>query len=157
MKKVLGFLMAATLSSSAVGWAATDPFAGKWTLDAKKSKYPPGACPRRMVIEMETVGRGVHYSSETILANGSSTRSEYTANYDGTPVIVVGARGVLLPVSLKRTAANAVVASYTKALQVVATSRRVVSIDGRVMTITTTSRDRSGKLVTNVGVYEKHQ
>jgi hypothetical protein len=157
MKKLFGLLMAATLLNSAVGWAATDPFAGKWTLNVKRSKYPPGACPKRMVIEMETVGRGVHYSSETILANGNSTRSEYTANYDGTPVIVVGAHGILLPVSLKRMAANAVVASYTKALQVVATSRRVVSIDGRVMTITTTSRDRSGKVVTNVGVYEKHQ
>ena len=65
--------------------------------------------------------------------------------------------GILLPVSLKRMADNTVVASYTKALRVVATSRRVVSTDGKVMTITTTSRDPSGKPVTNVGVYERQQ
>jgi hypothetical protein len=62
---------------------------------------------------------------------------------------------MLLPVSLKQLDSNTVVASYTRALQAVATSRRVVSKDGRLMTITTTSRDRSGKSVTSIGVYEK--
>jgi hypothetical protein len=155
--KVLGLLVAAILFNPSVGWAATDPFVGKWTLNVNMSKYPPGACPKRMVIEMETVGHGVHYSSETILANGRTTRSEYTASYDGRPVVVVGAHGILLPVSLRRMAPNTVVASYTKALQVVATSRRVVSMDGKLMRITTVSRDPSGKPVTNVGVYEKQQ
>jgi hypothetical protein len=157
MKELRCLLIAATLSSSTMGWSATDPFAGKWTLNVEKSKYPPGACPKGMVIEMETRGGGVHYSSEAILANGSSTRSEYTADYDGKPVIVVGTHGILLPVSLKRIAPNTVVASYTKGLQVVATSRRVVSNDGRVMTVTTVSRDRTGKTVTNIGVYERQK
>jgi hypothetical protein len=40
-------------------------------------------------------------------------------------------------------------------MQVIATSRRVVSKNGRVMTITTVSTDKDGKSVTNVGVYEK--
>jgi hypothetical protein len=62
---------------------------------------------------------------------------------------------MLLPVSLQQVDSNTVVATYSRALQVVATSRRVVSRDGRFMTITTTSRDRSGKNITNVGVYKK--
>jgi hypothetical protein len=69
----------------------------------------------------------------------------------------MGTHGILLPVSLKRIAPNAVVASYTRGLQVVATSRRVVSNDGRVMTVTTVSRDRTGKTVTNIGVYERQK
>lgn len=59
------------------------------------------------------------------------------------------------PVSLKRIDANTVEAHYMKSLEVVATSRRVVSKDGRVMTVTTTSKDKAGVSVTNVGVYEK--
>jgi len=60
-----------------------------------------------------------------------------------------------LPVSLKRIDRNTVEASYLRGRQVVATSRRVVSKDGRTMTITTTSPDKDGKTVTNVGVYER--
>jgi hypothetical protein len=108
-----------------------------------------------MVIEMEPAGKGVRYHSESTLANGSSTYSDYTADCNGKQAIIMGAHGMLLPVSLKRTNSSTVVASYTKSLQVVATSRRVVSQDGRFMTITTTSQDRSGKPVTSVGVYER--
>jgi hypothetical protein len=154
MKTNRCFLMAAMLLVSTALWA-TDPFVGRWTLNTQKSKYPPGTCPKRMVIEMEPAGRGIRYHSETTLANGGSTYSDYTADYNGKQAIVMGARGMLLPVALKRTNTNTVVASYTKSLQVVATSRRVVSPDGRFMTITTTSQDRSGKPVTSVGVYER--
>jgi hypothetical protein len=104
---------------------------------------------------MAPAGNGIHYQSDSAFANGSLAHSEYTAEYNGKPVIVMGLYGMLVPVSLQRTSSNTVVASYTKSLQVIATSRRVVSSDGRSMTITTISRDQSGKTVTNVGVYEK--
>ncbi len=135
-------------------WAA-DPFLGKWTLDVQRSKYPTGIRPKQMMIEMSAAGHGVHYHSETLLTNGRSVSADYTADYSGKPVVVLGARGMLLPVSLKRTAPNAVVATYTSGFQVAATSRRVVSASGKVMTVTTTSRDASGKTVTNIGVYRK--
>ena len=154
MKTNRYFLMAAMLLVSTALWA-TDPFVGKWTLNIQKSKYPPGTCPKRMVIEMDPAGQGIRYHSETTFANGSSTYSDYTADYNGKQAIVMGAHGMLLPVSLKRSSPNTVVASYTKSLQVVATSRRVVSPDGRLMTITTTSRDQSGKTATTVGIYER--
>jgi len=110
-----------------------------------------------MVIEMERAGDGVHYRSETTYANGVTAHSEYTADYNGKRSLVVGNRGMLLPVALKRSHSNVVLASYTKGLQVVATSRRVVSKDGGRMTITTISKDRAGTNVTTVGVYEKQR
>jgi hypothetical protein len=154
MKKNHRFLIVAVLMVSTALWAS-DPFVGKWTLNIQRSKYPPGTCPKRMVIEMQPAGHCVRYHSETTLANGSSTYSDYTADYNGKQAIVMGAHGMRLPVSLKRANSNTVVASYTKSLQVVATSRRVVSQDGRIMTITTTSQDRSGKPVSSVGIYER--
>ena len=154
MKIKLYVLISVALSASLAG-AATDPFNGTWNLNVQKSKYARGACPKRMTIWMETVGDGVHYRSETTYANGRSSSSQYTADYSGPAAMVRGASGLMAPVSLKRLDSRRVVASYVRALGVVATSRRVVSENGRVMTITTTSRDHDGKAVTNVGVYDK--
>ena len=132
-----------------------DPFAGTWQLNPQKSKYPGATCPKRMVIVMACAGNGVRYRSETTYADGHSSRSEYTANYDGREAIVMGSGGLLLPVALKRLDAYTVVATYKRGGQTVATSRRVVSRDGGKMTITTNSPDQSGNNVLSIGVYEK--
>ena len=108
-----------------------------------------------MLIEMEPTAHGVHYRSETIFADGRTLHSEYSADYDGKESMVMGAHGMLLPVTLKRTDPKTVVATYTRGFQVIAVSRRTVSLDGRSMTITTTSKNQSGKNVTNVGVYDR--
>ncbi|HEY7055286.1 MAG TPA: hypothetical protein VH458_02115 [Vicinamibacterales bacterium] len=137
--------------------AANDPFVGTWRLDPARSDYPPGTCPTAMVIEMAAVEGGVRYRSDATYANGSRLHSEYTARYDGRQVLVTGGRGLMLPVSLKRLDSRTVVASYTKDFVTVATSRRVVSEDGRLLTITTTSLDAARKTTTTVGVYLKQQ
>lgn len=134
---------------------AADPFLGKWILDAKHSKYLPGFCPKQMIIEMTAAEHGVHYHSETLMLNGNSFSADYTADYDEKPVVVAGAKGVLLPVSLKRIGPNVVLATYVSGLQVRATSRRVLSRDGTVMTVTTASQDGEGRAVTNVSVYKR--
>jgi len=148
-------LAAIALFLSTVSLRAEDPFLGRWMLDVQRSKYPAGAQPKQMTIEMSAVGHGVHYHSEAQYPGGRTINADYTAEYDGKPVIVLSARGMLLPVSLKRTAPNIVVATYTSGFQVAATSRRAISANGRVMTVTTTSQDASGKTVTNVGIYRK--
>lgn len=154
---MLRLLCGAVLLAVGVGdaKAAPDPFAGKWVMDVKQSHYPAGTCPTSMTIEMEAVGRGVRYRSDAFFEGGRTSHSEYTADYDGNQAIVMGTRGMLLPVFLKRLDANTVEALYTKDLVIVATSRRVVSEDGQRMTITTMSKDASGKTVTTVGVYKK--
>ncbi|ADV83605.1 hypothetical protein [Terriglobus saanensis] len=134
---------------------AADPFLGKWNLDIKRSKYPAPYCPARMTIEMTSAPNGVHYHSETHLANGASFSADYVAHYDDHPTMVAGAKGVLLPVSLHRESSNVVIARYVSGLETRATSRRIVSADGNTMTVTTTSRDGSGNEFTNVGVYKK--
>jgi len=134
---------------------AADPFLGKWLLDVKHSKYAAGLCPAQMTIEMSAADHGTHYHSKTVWSNGSASDADYTSYYDGQPVMVRGNRGMLLPVSLKRLGPNEVMATYIRGLQTVAISRRVLSSNGRVMTVTTTSWDESGKVLTNVGVYKR--
>jgi len=145
-------LILIVLSGSAV--ASTDPFVGTWVLNPQRSKYPPGACPTHMVIEMETVATGIRYRSDATYANGRTAHAEYTAEYNGRQVLVVGAHGLLLPVSLKRLDSRTVVATYMRGLEVLAISQRMVSNDGRRMIITTSAKGRGNK-ATVVGVYER--
>ncbi|HTT19523.1 MAG TPA: hypothetical protein VMG82_11280 [Candidatus Sulfotelmatobacter sp.] len=152
MRNVIWFLIV-VIALLSTACASDDPFIGKWILDPQHSRYPIGSRPTRMVIEMEPATRGIRYHSDTTYANRNTTHTEYTADYDGRQVLVWGTYGLLLPVSLKRIDSHTVVASYFKSFQVVATSRRVVSRDGRRMTITTTSKDSSGRKVTTIGIY----
>jgi hypothetical protein len=158
MKNYIYLLMSALLLISTTLLVATGPavpFAGRWKLNVDKSTYPPGMCPRQMTVLIETAGEGESYSSETLYENGGRARAQYTADYSGKEALVRGNAGVLLPVSLKRIDDNNVMASYKRGFQVVATSRRALSADGRVMTITTTSTDKAGRAVTSIGVYDK--
>jgi hypothetical protein len=154
MKQFLACFLFATLVASAA-MPPADPFVGTWSLSVRKSKYPAGDVPKRMVIRMEAANDGIRYRSETTDVNGRSSTAEYVAEYSGKEAVVKGGVGLLLPVSLKHVDRYTVEASYSRGFQVVATSRRVVSKDGRVMTITTTSKDKDGKSITNIGVYER--
>jgi hypothetical protein len=158
MKSYIYLLISAALLLSAtllVAAGHTDPFAGTWKLNVEKSTYLPGTCPRQMTIVMEAAGEGVNYRSETVYENGTVARAQYTADYSGKEATVYGNAGLLLPVSLKKLDDKTVMASYKRGFQVIATSRRTVSEDGRVLIITTTSTDATGKTVTTIGLYDK--
>jgi len=152
-RTILCFIAAALLATSAS--ASNDPFVGRWILNVQRSKYPMGARPKSMVIEMEPADKGIRYHSETTYANGGTTQANYCAQYNGQQSVVMGSRGMLLPVSLKRIDSHTVVATYTRLLQVIATSRRVVSADGKIMTVTTVATDKSGKRITTIGLYQR--
>jgi hypothetical protein len=157
MKRVVLTMLAALLFATSMrAWQpGTDPFVGRWVLDPRASTYPNHRCPKRMVIEMTPEGNRVHYHSETEPAVGETFHVDYVAGYDGKPAIVTGDRGILLPVSLHREAVNHIRATYTSALQVMATSERTVSADGSVMKIVTVSHDSFGQSQTTVGIYHR--
>lgn len=156
MAKRVSFAIIAVLMAFSVA-AYADPFVGNWRMNVARSKYPVGTCPTSMIIEMRPAGQGISYHSESRFKNGAEMHAQYTADYDGKQVIVMSKHGLLLPVSLKRISPRTVEAFYTRGMQVVATSRREVSLDGRRMTITTASKDPSGKTVTTIGVYDKER
>jgi hypothetical protein len=109
-----------------------------------------------MVIVMACAANGVRYRSETTYSDGYASRAEYSANYDGKEAICDGfwrpaPAGLPQASGCKHGGSHI----YKRGGQVVATSRRVVSKDGRKMTITTNSPDQLGKNVRSIGVYEK--
>jgi hypothetical protein len=135
--------------------ASTDPFVGRWSLDVRNSIYSTGTHPKSMTIEMKQVGNGVWYESATTFKNGAVMHTQYTAHYDGRQAMVETDHGFMLPVSLKRMGARTVEASYSRGFQIVATSRRVVSLDGKTMRITTISKDQAGRSVKTIGLYKR--
>ncbi len=141
------------LAVSATVWAA-DPAAGTWKLDVAKSKYNPGPSPKSGTVTYEETADGIKRTGESISAEGTKTVFEYTAKYDGKDYPVTGS-DVFDTVALKRINANTVAATLKKSGKVVATARRVVSKDGKTLTLTNNGTNAKGEKMHNVLVYEK--
>jgi hypothetical protein len=140
---------------ASLAFAADDPFVGTWTMNLSASKYPPLELPREMVIVMRETPEGVAYRSVSKQQDGHTTTAEYVADYSGHLAMVVGNAGLMAPVSVRRIDSHTVEASYMRGFKAAAVSRRVVSKNGLILTITTTSLGESGIQQSKVGVYNK--
>lgn len=135
--------------------AQADPAAGMWMLNVAKSKYSPGPAPKSQMLTIAAAGQGVHVKTESVGVDGSKTTTEYTANFDGKEMPIQGTPNTDT-VSLKRVNANTVERTDRKAGKVTVTITRVLSADGKTLTITTKGTSRQGQAINNVAVYEKH-
>jgi hypothetical protein len=134
-------------------WAA-DPAIGTWKLDAAKSKYTPGPAPKSATITYEETADGIKRTGESVDAEGKATSFSYTAKYDGKEYPVTGS-DLYDMISIKRINEHTYEGTLKKAGQVVSTAHRVVSKDGKVMTVTMTGTNAKGQKTKNIAVYEK--
>jgi len=107
---------------------------GTWKLNVAKSKYKIGVPPLNQIRTYEPSGQGVKATIKTTYANGRSTTVEYTANYDSVEYPVTGAPDTDT-IALKKVAPRTAEAVLSHAGQVMATVRRVISEDGKTMTM----------------------
>ena len=146
--KILGmFALGMTL------WAA-DPATGTWNLNVAKSKYTPGPPPKSATTTYAETADGIKRSGQTVDAEGKTTSMEYTAKLDGKEYPVTGSDAYDM-ISVKKKDDRTAEATLKKAGKVVATARRVVSTDGKTMTLTTTGMNPKGQKMRNVAVFEK--
>ncbi len=151
---VLGVTLALTAAPLLTGQSpapADNPLLGTWKLVVEKSRYNPGPPPQSQRRTYEPLGKGVKTTIRTVNAEGQTTTVEYTANYDSIEYHVTGSAETD-GIALTRVDAYTAEAKLTHAGRVVGTARRMVSSDGRTMTIT--YRDARG-IVHNEAVYEK--
>lgn len=134
---------------------AADPASGTWELNLAKSKFSPGPAPKSQTRTYEVTGDDVKYSLKGIGGDGKSVLVEYTAKYDGKDYPVTGATD-FDTISLKRVNATTANATLKKGGKVVQTARRVVSKDGKSLTLTTKGTNAKGQAVNNVAVFDKH-
>jgi hypothetical protein len=114
---------------------ASNPRIGTWKLNVEKSKYSPGPAPQSGTMKIEASGEGEKATTEGVNAAGTATMTQYTAQYDGKDYPITGSQNADT-VSLKRIDARTMERTDKKGEKVVATSTRVVSEDGKTMTVT---------------------
>ena len=119
----------------AAAQAKDDPLIGRWTLDRAKSEFS-GNVPEKRVTTFELTADGsLKHVTETVTANGSTDRVEYTARYDGKDVQI--SNSFLWTVSVKRLDARTTERNGKVMGEVVETSKRTVSADGQTLTVVT--------------------
>jgi len=135
--------------------AADDPLVGTWKLNLSKSKYNPGPPPRSRVLKIEPVGsNGFRLINDGVLANGEKTHVEETFIQDGKDHPLTDSPNA-------DTQVNRQIDSYTtetinkKGGKTVQVLRRVVSKDGKTMTITVKGTTASGAPLDDVRVFDK--
>lgn len=131
-----------------------DPLLGTWELNVAKSKFNSGPAPKSETRTYAASGNEIKATSKGVDANGKPTTGAWIINYDGKDRPATGlTNGDSL--SLKRV--DALTAEFTqkKAGKVVATGKRVISKDGKAMTISTKGTNAKGQEYDDVLVFDK--
>ena len=139
----------------APGTAQADPFTGTWVLNVAKSKMQPATASKSEIIYYRITGEEEDFLSDAVTAEGYPESIKYTARYDD-----VKAYPFSITVNGKVT--NPGASTMVKKIDLwtrerynvrdgkpVIASRRVVSKDGKTMTITILRVDTQGNEVVN--------
>jgi hypothetical protein len=137
-----------------VSGQARDPRTGIWKLNVAKSTYKPGPAPKSQTVTIEPSGQGEHVRSDTLNTNGTRVVTDYIAAYDGNDYPLTGSP-VANSVTLKRIDARTTERFDKKDGHVMLVYKRVVSPDGRTMTVNIDGVNAQGQQVSNVVVFEK--
>ncbi len=149
---ILGIVVGAGIATLSA--QAANPRIGTWQLNLAKSKYSPGPAPKSQTLKIEGSGQEEKVTSEITDAAGARIETGYTASYDGKDYPLKGS-AVADTVSLKRINGRTSERVDKKAGKPVLTYTRVVSQDGKTMTVTIKGINPQGKPMTNVVVFEK--
>jgi hypothetical protein len=151
-RMLLNRLLVIVLSASGI-WAA-DASVGTWKLNVAKSMFRPGPPPVAETRIYKAQPKGVQTTVKTTWADRMTTTVEYPANYDGKDYPVEGSRDVDAVV-LSRMDDFTSAATLKHAGKEIGVARRVVSPDGRTMTISYKGINTRGDTVDNIAVYDR--
>lgn len=137
---------------------ARDPVLGNWGLNLEKSKFEGIPAPAKRTMTFTAIGDGIKHITATLPAGVPGVvvagANEYTAKYGGPPVFIQGS--FLDTVELKRIDARTVERIGKVAGMVVETYTRVLSADGKTLTITTKGTNPTTMMdYSSVQVFEK--
>lgn len=153
---VLSTLLALQVAAGAqdkTGASGEDPLLGTWHLNVSKSKYKPGPSPRSQTRVYEIHRFGIRATVKTVHADGRSTTVQSVYDYDKQEHPVTGSEEVDT-IAVTRINAYAHEATLSHAGHEIGTFRRVISKDGKQMTVTLRRRAPEAD---NVEVYEKDE
>jgi hypothetical protein len=154
--RTLAFGAVLTLGFRAMSLSAqgTDPANGTWELNLAKSTFSPSPPPKSQTRTYEVSGGDVKCTLKGIDAEGKPTLVQYNARYDGKDYPVTDSQD-FDAISLTRVDAVTAQATLKKGGEVVQIATRVVSNEGKTLTLTTIGKDAKGQPVNNVLVFDK--
>jgi hypothetical protein len=128
--------------------------AGTWKLNATKSTFSPGPAPKSMSVTYAPVANGVKIAVDVTPADGPAQHWEMTGTYDGKDYPVTGNPNADMA-SFKLVDDLTGESTFKKAGKVTATNTRVLSADGKTLTVTSKGTTADGKPRNDVQVFEK--
>lgn len=129
------FIATVLLSATFLGGVAmaADPVVGTWTLDVAKSKFSPGPAPKSGTRVYSESADGQTLDGKSVGASGKETSIHVTYKVDSTSPVPNSPDQDA--VTTKRLDARTWDFTLTKAGKVVGTIHRVVSADGKTLTV----------------------
>jgi len=136
------------------GFAQSNTLIGTWKLNLAKTKDSPGPPPRSQTLVYQAEGQGLRVTVDTVDAQGNAAKASFTLFFDGKSYPVTG-----LPdwdaSTYRQVNVSTTESTRTKGGKEVQTATRVVSADGKTLTITASGVDANGRQINNVDVYDK--
>ena len=132
--------------------ADADPVIGKWKLNWERSQSAQPA-PKSVIRRYRKSKFGVRVSEVWVEAAGGRANLDYTASYDGKDYSVGSRKGG--SVAFTRREANLAEGVSKLNGKVMYAFKRIVSNDGKTLTIEMAKSDSTGKPFTEVLVYDK--
>ena len=152
MKSRLPILIVSLFVLSLAARAADDPLVGTWNLNVAKSKYSSGQVPQRQTLKFEPFGTGLKLTNQVMNAQGTQTSFPSIYVFDGQDY---GIPYTPFSFTNRRIDANTTERVIKNGANAMVTTRRVVSKDGKTLTITHAGKDSAGKDVSATLVYGK--
>lgn len=144
----------ALILGSSIAVRAADPVVGTWELNVAKSKYNPGPAPRSQTRIYEALSAGMKVTIKTVNADGKASVVVHPASYDGKDYPITGSTQADV-IALNQVDTYTSEAILKHADKILATSRRVVSKDGKSMTVSYRGIDSRGRKVDSTAFYER--
>ena len=160
MNRLAVIVVAAVVSAGSIA-AQQDPFNGTWKLNVARSTMQPDSASKSEIIHYRVVGDQEEFLTEAVTANGQPETIKYTARYDdGKPypfTIAIDGK-VTNPGAMTMVKK---VDTWTRERynvrdgKPVIASRRVVSKDGKTMTLTILRIEDGQAVVRETRILEK--
>ena len=149
---LIGALSAMFVTTSLAQTAPSE--LGTWRLNVAKATFTPGPAPKASSVTFSAAGQGISAVIDGVGPDNAKVRWEYTANFDGKSYPVKGNPDGDMVVA-KRVNTNTIESSYTLKGKPTLVVTRVLSADGKTLTVTQTGMNGQGQKVNNVLVFER--
>jgi len=151
---ILGAALAALFSTTGLSAEASNPLIGTWQFNPAKSTFT-GRAPKGQLRTYAIAGDAEKLTAKGISADGKPTLVRYTARYDGKDYPITGSLGGDI-ISLKRIDEYTTESTQKRAGKPVIIATRVVSKDGKTLTVTSKGTTAEGEAINNVMVFDRH-